>query len=241
MMILRVWAIYDKSRLILGILLVLFFVEVVSTVAFSAFNSNPKGSMWVTSQILEYSYCTIAVAATTLKEITLGQMAFAAQTFFSVMLCMLATIHFVKESLQMYRVTKQWQLNRYINLLVKQGIVYFFAFLLLDVITMLYMWGHLPINNGQYLLLVPVYILPPRFIISIRNLHEHDVQCRRGGGIDSGFGLSTLSVSGRGDARSPIAVANRVENEATENIEADVEQDEGMVNIRMVPRDVESG
>lgn len=31
----------------------------------------------------------------------------------------------------MYRVTKQWQINRYMNILVKQGILYFFVYVYL--------------------------------------------------------------------------------------------------------------
>ena len=42
-------------------------------------------------------------------------------------LCTLAIFQSVRQSLQMYHVTKQWQLNRYMTLLVKQGILYFFV------------------------------------------------------------------------------------------------------------------
>ena len=41
-MILRVWAMYNRSRFILGTLLILFFVEIISTIFVAAINSNPE-------------------------------------------------------------------------------------------------------------------------------------------------------------------------------------------------------
>ena len=43
---------------------------------------------------------------------------------------------------------------------------------------------------------VPMFTLTPRFIMGIRELHARDVQGRRGGGIDTGFGLSSSSAGG---------------------------------------------
>ena len=45
-------------------------------------------------------------------------------------MCSLAIAHSLRQSLQTYRVTKQCQLNRYTTLLVKQGILYFIAYVL---------------------------------------------------------------------------------------------------------------
>ncbi|KAG9312081.1 hypothetical protein JVU11DRAFT_7364 [Chiua virens] len=175
-----------------------------------------------------------------------AQMNYYAQILFSVMLCMLAII----QSIQMYRLTKQWELNQYINILVKQGVIYFLALLPLNFINLLGFWNVIP-GFVQYSLLmfleyVPVFTLAPRFIISIREIHDHDVQGRRGGGIDSGFGLSTLSD--RDATRSEqVVFASRDENEpggntvAAENMETNVGQDDRTENIQMVPRDVESG
>ena len=43
-------------------------------------------------------------------------------------MCILAIVQSVRVSLQMDSVTRQWQPNRYMNLLVKQGILYFLAY-----------------------------------------------------------------------------------------------------------------
>ena len=65
---------------------------------------------------------------------------------------------------------------------------------------------------------LPVFTLSPRFIISIRELYARDVQCRRGEGIDTWFGLTS---SGRGAAHVETAMvfAGAVQNEGSEDIE----------------------
>ena len=69
---------------------------------------------------------------------------------------------------------------------------------------------------------VPLFTLTPRFIISIRELYARDVQDRRGGGINTGFGLSLSSRSIGG----------------TEIVFADVEQNEGLGDVEEVSMEV---
>ena len=69
---------------------------------------------------------------------------------------------------------------------------------------------------------VPMFTLSSRFILSIREMHAHDVQGRRGSGIDTGFGLS---VSGRGAVETVLVFADVAQDEGS----ADVE--EGMMEI----------
>ena len=116
----------------------------------------------------------------------------------------------------------------------------------------------LPTEGWQVLFIleyVPVFTLSPRFIMSIRELYTHDVQGRRGEGIDTGFGLS----SDCGAGRSTIVFVDVEQNEGSEHIEevprgvattsssgpgaggtaivfADVEQNEGSEDIEKVPR-----
>ena len=76
-----------------------------------------------TIQILDFSFCVVEptsviwTKAATISEIT-----------HATAMCMLALVQFVKQSLQMYRATKQWQINRYMGLLVRQGILYFVVY-----------------------------------------------------------------------------------------------------------------
>ena len=44
------------------------------------------------------------------------------------MLLILALVRTVKGSVGMYKATKQWQPNRYMKLLAKDGILYFFVY-----------------------------------------------------------------------------------------------------------------
>ena len=62
---------------------------------------------------------------------------------------------------------------------------------------------------------VPLYTLTPRFIISIRELYARDVQCRRGEGIDTGFGL----ISSCGAVETTMVFAGAGQNESPEDIE----------------------
>ena len=123
--------------------------------------------------------------------------------------------------------------------------------------------GKLPTSGWMVYLLgileyVLVFTLSPRFILSIRELYAHDVQGRRGEGIDTGFGLST----GCGAGRSAIMFADVEQNEESEHVEevprgvamtsssgpgaggtaivfADVEQNKGSDNIEEVAREVQ--
>ncbi|KAF8558825.1 hypothetical protein OG21DRAFT_1519573 [Imleria badia] len=206
-MILHLWAMYNRSRLILGTLLTTFCLEIIFGVVTIAIYSDPKN----------------------LSGITHGGV-----------MCILAIVQFVRQSLQMYRVTKQWQLNRYMGLLVKQGILYFLAHVLVSsflVFSVAIQARKLPTGltvtfhrslplfglidvfsaagmfpTGGSLLLpeyVPVFTLTPRFILSIRELYARDVQGRCGAGIDTGFGLS---LSGR-------SAAGTKQNEGSDEVE----------------------
>ena len=62
---------------------------------------------------------------------------------------------------------------------------------------------------------VPLFTLTPRFIISIRELYARDVQCRRGEGIDTRFGLT----SGRGTVEAAMVFASAGQNEGPEDTE----------------------
>ena len=52
----------------------------------------------------------------------------AVQITIAVIMCLLVAAQFIKESLQMYKATKRFQLNRYMNLLVGEGMIYFLAY-----------------------------------------------------------------------------------------------------------------
>ncbi|KAF8554411.1 hypothetical protein OG21DRAFT_1508951, partial [Imleria badia] len=107
------------------------------------------------------------------------------------------------------------------NLLVRQGIFYFFAVFLFALIDLLSTLGYLATEGWPLAVrcTMPMYTLTPRFIMSIRELYAQDGQGRRGGGIDTGFGLS---LPGHDEVGTAIVFA-------------DVEQNEGSVDIEEIP------
>ena len=170
------------------------------------------------------------------------EMAFYWQVVVATAICIFATIRFVQQSFQMYAETKQWQLNRYMNLLVREGVAYFFAFvlsyssppkltnqilielmvcdsfLLRGMINILFATGKIPTQYWQTSLLyiieyVPMWTLTPRFIMNIRELYA---QGEHVNGIDTGFGL--VSVSDYVRSRTEIIFAEE-ETEGLRDVE----------------------
>ncbi|KAI9570975.1 hypothetical protein HD554DRAFT_291960 [Boletus coccyginus] len=121
-MILRVWAIFNRSRTILGTLLTLLSLTIIFAVLATSINDK-RVEHFVIDQILDISICEgdpvahtwISVAA--ILQITEG-----------VAMSSLVILQFVQQSVHMYRMTKRWEINRYMNLLVKQGALYFLAY-----------------------------------------------------------------------------------------------------------------
>jgi len=188
-MMLRVWAMYNRSRLILGTLLTLFVMEIASAILALVINSVPKNLSVATIQILDFSVCVVEYTSPTWTEV-----ATILQISHGTAMCMLALFQFMRQSFQMYCVTKQWQPNRYMTLLVSEGFLYFLVVFVLSLMNVLSVSGKLRSDEWQWMLLfflgyVPLYTLVPRFIVSIREMYARDVQGRCGGGIDTGFGL----------------------------------------------------
>lgn len=76
----------------------------------------------VATQVLDFSYCVPQSGAIVWFEI-----ADVLQMTLGLSMCLLVAIRFIEESLRMYNATRQFQLNRYISLLVREGMIYFIA------------------------------------------------------------------------------------------------------------------
>jgi hypothetical protein len=162
-MILRVWATYHQSRLILAILLTVYVVETILNVTVSIVYSTPNrlqgmlalvacsvccANQFVTITVVSFGQHKVLVAhvfnitvcvvqplstwtrAAVIPELVLG-----------VAMCTLLIVRFTREALQMYKTTKQLKVNRYINLFVKEGILYFLVCVLV--------WSYLPTSRQQ--------------------------------------------------------------------------------------------
>ncbi|KAF8124550.1 hypothetical protein EV363DRAFT_1540282 [Boletus edulis] len=176
-MILRVYAMYNRSKFILGILLLIYIPEVVIVIVGFGIYSDPNHTMVSVYHILDITGCGIVVS-TRKWGITI------------------AIIQFVRDSLKMYQATRKWQMNRYISLLTRDGLFYYLAILFNSAIYLLYN-SLSSIRQGPGILLatafayVFLYTLTPRFVMNIRELYVLDTQGRGDIHIDTGFGLSS--------------------------------------------------
>ena len=142
-MILRVYAMWGRSRTILRVLLFIFIVQTISGVIFVAIYINPNTYMSGMSWGLVVSMHLIApfspVTFVQIQDFSDASLCnillnippnltiyFTSPRFFlSIVLFTLALTQTLKESVAMYKETKQWQPNRYMRLLAKHGIIYF--------------------------------------------------------------------------------------------------------------------
>ncbi|KAF8442242.1 hypothetical protein L210DRAFT_3644387 [Boletus edulis BED1] len=216
-MILRLWAIYNRSRIIIHVLLALFSLEIIPILLSAAIYSDPSNLTVASIQRQDFSNCQVVpksliwAGVTTVVQVTHGAV-----------MCMLAIAQFVWQSIQMYQVTKQWQLNRYMRLFIKQGIIYFSAVFLYNLVGVFESFGKPPTSarEGDLLFIVayvPLFLLTPRFIISVRKLYARGIQgTRRGEGIDTGFGLSSAGGSANGTV---MVFVDAEQNEGLEDID----------------------
>ena len=66
----------------------------------------------------------------------------------SAVLLVLALTQTLKQSIQMYKATKQWQPNQYMKLFVRDGIIYFFMYVNCSLLFICLLGIH-PITQGQ--------------------------------------------------------------------------------------------
>ena len=90
----------------------------------STLQNKPLGRIGTITQVLDYSICesqnAVPLSVTFLQD--------AAQITLDTLICLLAVIRFIKESLQMYKVTRLIEISRYFRLLTRDGILYCLAY-----------------------------------------------------------------------------------------------------------------
>lgn len=129
---------------------------------------------------------------------------------------LLIVLKFVRESFQMYKVTRRFRLSRYMNILVTDGMIYFLVYvyfsfsfvspllytkltvnsiLIATHLHLLYAIGILP-QDGWWQLpviaqIIPLFMLLPRFILNLRAHYARDLRGRHGSDIDAAFGATS--------------------------------------------------
>jgi len=194
-MILRVYAMWNRSKQILQFLLFIYVPQVIIASVFTGIYNNPNTYLSVsTIQVADVSICNVSITHSTAR---IWHFYSSIPRFILVVvLFVLAVIPALKESFEMYKATKQWQSNRYLQQLLRDGAFYFLLNVLLTTYRILQ--SQLSITDASldfltsvsYMILFPMM---PRFIISIRELRDRDLRdCWQG--IDTGFGVLSQPV-----------------------------------------------
>ncbi|KAH0838862.1 hypothetical protein J3R83DRAFT_7276 [Lanmaoa asiatica] len=122
MMILRVYAMWNRSRRILGVLLLIYVLGIVATTVYVGvyISSDTHFSVTVV-QVLDFSFCNYMINTTPYLTIY----ATISRHILGALLLILAVTQTLRQSIDMYKATKHWQPNKYMALLVREGILYF--------------------------------------------------------------------------------------------------------------------
>ncbi|KAG9316469.1 hypothetical protein JVU11DRAFT_2505 [Chiua virens] len=181
-MILRIYAMWNQSKIILSVLLLLYVLQTITAVVFYGMSNL---SVTIT-QGLNTTFCSgVLYSPFSTWSIVILHLTFSLALF------IFPVVQTISHTLDIRKTTKRWQPNQYIKILAADGIMYFFMHLCYDVRT-LTVWRVVSLsaisvdflNASSTLLLLTML---PRFIIGIRELYDRDVHRQQD--IDSGFGL----------------------------------------------------
>ena len=140
-MILRVWALYGRSRLTFGVLHASCIIEITAydrSASSEASEINTRNGSMDMSIITSYTgdcVTLIDVVVTTQATILLScvvlhsphglfEIIDTTQIALGALMCLLIATQLIKESLKMYAVTKRFQPNCYMNVLLREGMTY---------------------------------------------------------------------------------------------------------------------
>ena len=148
-MVLRVYAMWDRSRTVLGILLFIYMAQMIvncvwvgitlnpNETLFGMFRKNEKlmklwpiGLMFLplfpvsVDNTPRVTFCTYASLKTSFPPLYRSIPRFV----LSGILLILTVMQVSKQVVDMYRLTKRWQINQYMKLFVREGVLYFILY-----------------------------------------------------------------------------------------------------------------
>jgi hypothetical protein len=193
-MILRVYAMWNRSKRIIFFLLCIYVPQIIIDLVFAGVYYNPNTRLSVT--VIPVANLTVCNASLTDSPPLVNLYDGMPRLVLSIMLFILVVIQTLRQSIQMYKATKDWQPNRFILQLTGDGILYFLVNILFAA-ALAGLQNDVSINNTSLLFLtllsyVTICPIMPRFIISLRELHDRGLHVRRRG-IDTGFGVPSQS------------------------------------------------
>jgi len=190
-MILRVYALWGHNKVVLGILLFIYVPQILVTVVWECLYYIPGRDLAVSvSNVLNFKFCTFTSNVTP----PLATYKIVPRYILGSALLILAVIPTLRYSIETYRMTKTWDTNRSIKLLIREGAVYFVVNVLYNII------NSVVIPNFDLTLFVDAFsyslacAIMPRFIISIRELYHRDLR-NQYQGVDTGFGLHSQTLA----------------------------------------------
>ncbi|KAF9225013.1 hypothetical protein BS17DRAFT_60662 [Gyrodon lividus] len=191
-MILRVYAMYNRSRITVGLLLLVYVPATTIQLVSTAIINNPKTNLSVREgEVFDVKLCVVSHSDGTALLTYVN----VSRTLMNVVLCFFVIARFIRHSLEMHKLLGKWQSNRYMKLLVQESIFYFVINLLYNTVGIIAGSSTTLSGTAQIIFAVPSEVAPfmlaPRFIISVRELHSRVT----GEHIDSGFGLHSQCFS----------------------------------------------
>ncbi|KAF9231085.1 hypothetical protein BU15DRAFT_82843 [Melanogaster broomeanus] len=190
-MLLRVYAMYNRSRIMLSILILVYIPATAIHLVLTGIVNNPNTHLSVTAmELINTKSCAFAYSDGTYLLTYIN----VSRTVISVVLCVLAVSQFLRHSWERRRALGRWQTNRYMKLLVQESILYFVVDVLYNVVALILGTSTL-LTVGEQIFggssTVAPYILAPRLIISVREVHSKII----GEDMDGGFGLQSERFS----------------------------------------------
>ncbi|KAN0080104.1 hypothetical protein V8E55_009670 [Tylopilus felleus] len=144
-------------------------------------------------------------------------------------------IQTIKQSIGVFKATKKWQPNKYMQQLVTDGILYFLVYLAFNItITIIQdnasnaAWNMM--FKVSYIAVIPMI---PRFIISMRELYGHNGYSQQKG-IDSGFGVLSQPTASPNVVMSAIAFAGVTFRQGESQVHEDGADDPEVIQPEIV-------
>ncbi|KAH7919921.1 hypothetical protein BV22DRAFT_1133493 [Leucogyrophana mollusca] len=178
-MILRIYAMYGRSKKILTVLVVALLAQVISYVTIEALYFGPVGQLTTMEFIIGNTFnCGYSYNS------NLPEFAILPQFLFALLLFILAGACFVRHLLEARRSSNTWKVNEFLSILVKDNTIYFFLLLLTSAFKLA---NDLATNSavvGSFIyssltgvfIDVQEYLLVPHLVLSFKERHARLVE-----------------------------------------------------------------
>ncbi|KAG2126597.1 hypothetical protein DEU56DRAFT_915984 [Suillus clintonianus] len=174
-MVLRIYAMYSQSKLILGVLLVLFLSVMALTLAIGIKYYGPHSGLILTQfSALNTNFCLDALGTDPMFFVY----ASIPSVLFDALLVVLATTRLVKHTIEMNQATGGWRINHSMKMIVRDSVLYFVLNLAYKVLNLIPL-ANIPVvctSLAELFCAIEPYVLAPRLVINFR---EYNI-CTRG-------------------------------------------------------------